>query len=159
MDLYLMRHGLAAERGEAPGPDEERPLTLEGIARTRQMARALEQLGVAPNLVLTSGLRRAAQTADLALKQLGGRRRTTASLTPGSPPQALLDEVAGLDGPVLCVGHSPHLELVIALAAAGTDSPICELKKAGVARLDLEPVSRRATLVWLLQPGVVRKLT
>jgi phosphohistidine phosphatase SixA len=71
----------------------------------------------------------------------------------------LLDEVVSSKATtVLCVGHSPHLEQVIALALTGTDSLLCALKKAGVARLDLEPQSKRAILLWLLPPGVARKL-
>jgi len=160
MLLFLMRHGIAVDPEDAPGlPDAQRPLTSEGLRRTRQVARALRKLDVVPDLILSSPAVRATQTAEVAAKVLGTRRtRTTTSLAPGSPPRKLLAEAARSRAKtVLCTGHAPHLDLVIA-AAVGAPAPVCELKKAGVACLDLEPRSRRALLVWLMQPGVARRL-
>ena len=160
MLLLLMRHGIAVDPKHARGlPDAQRPLTPEGLRRTRQVARALRKLGVAPDLILTSPLMRATQTAEVAAKALGvKRKRTTPALAPGGPPAKLLLEAARSKAKcVLCTGHAPQLDLVIA-AAVSAPGPICELKKAGVACLDLEPRSRRAMLLWLLQPAVARRL-
>jgi len=160
MDLYLMRHGLAEERASRPGlPDAERALTRQGAARVRQVARALGALGVEVQVVLTSSLMRSAQTAEIVAAELGARRRVTAALSPGAAPEALLHEVRKLKvDAALAVGHSPHLELVLARAVAEASSPLCELKKAAVACLDLEEQSGRALLRWLLPPGVIRRL-
>jgi phosphohistidine phosphatase len=160
MLLLLMRHGIAISPEDAHGlPDAQRPLTPEGLRRVRQVARALDKLAVAPDLVLASPLLRAVQTAQAVAVVLGARRhRTTLALAPGSAPRRLLAEVARTRAKsVLCVGHAPHLDLVLA-AAVGAPAPVCELKKAGVACLELEPRSLRALLAWLLQPGVARRL-
>ncbi len=156
MLLYLMRHGIAAD---APGqPDAERPLTEEGREKTRAVARALASLEVSPEHVLSSPLVRAVQTAEIVAKELGGRRRTSAALTPGSPPERLLDEVVRLEADsALCVGHAPLLDQILALAL-GVEHPVTELKKAAVACLDLESSTRRGLLLWLLPPGVARRV-
>jgi phosphohistidine phosphatase len=161
MLLYLMRHGSAVDGSDASvRSDAERSLTDQGRTRVEQVARALEGLGAAPEVILTSPLVRAAQTAQMLARRFPTAKvRTSAHLSPGSDPSELVDEAAAARVQALaCVGHSPHLEAVIARACAGVEFPICELKKAGVACLDLEVQSRRALLRWLLQPGQVRKL-
>ena len=161
MQLYLMRHGTAVDSSDASvRSDAERALTDEGRARVEKVARALADLGMAPGVILTSPLVRAAQTAQLLAKQFPkARLKTTALLSPGADPAALVDEAAAAKAQeVVCVGHSPHLELVIARVCAGVEFPLCELKKAGVACLDLEIQSRRGILRWLLQPGQIKKL-
>ena len=158
MHLVLIRHGIAAERNGMP--DAERPLTAKGIQRTRSVARALRGLGVAPDLALSSPLRRAVETAQIVARELRvGKLRTTNALAPGAAPEALLVQLAKLKvGSVLCAGHAPHLDLVIARAVAQVGSPLCELKKAGVACLDFEPQSKQALLLWMLPPSIARKL-
>ena len=64
-ELYLIRHGVAAERGEEYPDDSKRPLTSEGIARLRRRRKALEALGVGFDQILTSPLVRTRQTADV----------------------------------------------------------------------------------------------
>ena len=56
IQLYLVRHGIAEERGEAWPDDTKRPLTDEGMARLRKSARGLDRLGVVFDLVLASPL-------------------------------------------------------------------------------------------------------
>ena len=64
-ELYFVRHGLAEERGEAWPEDTKRPLTDEGIARFRKAEKGLSRVGVAVDVVLTSPLVRARQTAEI----------------------------------------------------------------------------------------------
>src|SRR5512132_2307889 len=64
-ELYLVRHGVAEERGDAWPDDSKRPLTDDGMARMRKAARGLARLGVGLDLVLTSPLVRARQTAEI----------------------------------------------------------------------------------------------
>lgn len=68
MELYLIRHGIAAERGTYP-KDEERPLTEKGRAKTQKVAQRLYALGLRFDFILTSPLVRARQTAEI-LKKL-----------------------------------------------------------------------------------------
>ncbi len=62
MKLYLMRHGLAIERGTF-GEDRERPLTSEGIKKTQRVVKQFHKLGLNFDLIVTSPLVRAQQTA------------------------------------------------------------------------------------------------
>src|SRR5207247_3576276 len=64
-ELYLVRHGLAEERGELWPDDSKRPLTEEGMSRMRKATRGLARLGVSLDVVLTSPLVRARQTAEI----------------------------------------------------------------------------------------------
>lgn len=157
MRVLLLRHGPAEERGA--GPDAERALTSRGLRRVRRVARALGSLGLAPTLILTSPLRRAEQTAAAAAEELAiPEQRTTAALAPGARPTDLLDELAGLSAEtVLCIGHAPHLDLVLG-RMAGAGGPVTELKKAGVALLEVDPRSGRGRLLWLLTPRLARRL-
>src|SRR5260370_29937687 len=65
------RHGIAldpADRG-AP-PDDDRPLTAKGRRRFRRVARAFAQMGEEADLLFTSPLIRAAQTAELLARKI-----------------------------------------------------------------------------------------
>ena len=62
-ELYLIRHGLAAERGDQFPDDSKRPLTSRGIQRLKRSGRALVALEVTFDVVLTSPLVRTHQTA------------------------------------------------------------------------------------------------
>ena len=64
-ELYLVRHGLAEERGEAWPDDTKRPLTEEGMSRLRRAAHALARLELPADVVLTSPLVRTRQTAEI----------------------------------------------------------------------------------------------
>src|SRR5438034_11639970 len=64
-EIYLIRHGLAEERGDSWPDDAKRPLTDEGISRMRKSVRGLSRLGVTLDVVLTSPLVRARQTAEI----------------------------------------------------------------------------------------------
>src|SRR5216683_640246 len=74
--LYLIRHGLAEERGEAWPDDSRRPLSEEGMSRLRKEARGLVRLGVTFDVVLTSPL-------------VCARRPRTWHRRAGSPPRRL----------------------------------------------------------------------
>ena len=64
-ELYLVRHGLADERGDSWPDDTKRPLTEEGISSLRKSARGLARAGVSFDVILTSPLVRTRQTADV----------------------------------------------------------------------------------------------
>ena len=64
-ELYLIRHGIAEERGEAWPDDMKRPLTEEGMQRMRRASRSLARIGICVDVVLTSPLVRTRQTADI----------------------------------------------------------------------------------------------
>src|SRR5436309_9518738 len=91
-ELYLIRHGLAEERGDAWPDDSKRPLTEEGMSRLRKQARGLARLGVTIDVMLTSPLVRARQTAEIIAAELDPRPHVTNidSLTPDRSYQTVI---------------------------------------------------------------------
>ena len=87
--LYLIRHGVAEERGEAWPDDAKRPLTQDGMAKLRQAARALARLDVALDVIVTSPLVRTRQTAEIIAGGLNPHPNIVAadSLAPAEGPR------------------------------------------------------------------------
>src|SRR5260370_34582850 len=90
-EIYLIRHGIAEERGDAWPDDAKRPLTEEGMARLRKAARGLTRAGVSIDLMLTSPLVRARQTAEIIAAELDPQPSIAQidSLSPGGGYAAL----------------------------------------------------------------------
>ncbi len=163
MKLYLMRHGIAVDRMDpACPPDDERPLTPKGARRTRYAARGLAAQGVAIEAVLASPLVRARQTAEIAALVLGedpAEVEIAGDLRPGGDPAAFLRTLERRsETGILCVGHAPNLDRVIAACLGFRGEPPLALKKAGVACVDWEPHAGRGHLEWLMEPRALRKL-
>lgn len=163
MILYLIRHGVAMDRTDPACPSEpERPLTREGIKKTRAAMLGLRGMGAQPEAMISSPYVRAAQTAEIACEALGFPRdkvRHSEALKPGGDPEALFKELARVRAKeTMCFGHAPQLDQVIA-HALGTRGVVTELKKAGVACLEVESFTPpRARLLWMFPPKVLRKL-
>jgi phosphohistidine phosphatase len=163
MEIYLVRHGIAIDRADPSCPaDPARPLTPKGEARTRSVARGIGKLGIRPQVMMTSPLLRAVQTAEIFCEVLDctvSRLRRTDSLLPESRPAALFGDLAKLRvKTVMCFGHAPNLDSVIAWAS-GRGQSFTQLKKSGVALLEMESFDPpKALLRWLYNPGVLRRL-
>jgi phosphohistidine phosphatase len=134
-ELLLLRHGLAEERSGAC-PDGERALTPLGVERTRKVVRRLVALELGCDRLLSSPLRRARQTAELAVAAgLASALELAEALAPGGDPVPLLQQTLG-PGRLALVGHEPDLgDLAARLIGAPPGSLV--LKKAGVALLEL----------------------
>ena len=162
ISLYLVRHGVAAERGEAWPDDSKRPLVQRGVVRLRQAAAALTRLNVTFDVILTSPLTRARQTADLLASGLGGRPpiHTVDSLSPGGSYAAFLDDLArhGRRSHIACVGHEPDLGQFTA-RLIGARAPI-EFKKGAICRIDVDtlPLSGPGHLRWFVTPRMLRRI-
>src|ERR1044071_4743767 len=89
--LYLIRHGMAEERGDAWPDDAKRPLTEEGMSQLRKGARGLARAGVTIDLMLVSPLVRAKQTAEVIAAELDPHPSIVQieSLAPGGSYAAL----------------------------------------------------------------------
>lgn len=159
--LYLVRHAIAAERGDAWPDDDKRPLTSKGISRMREVVRGLRDLGVAIDLVLTSPLVRAKQTAQILAQ---GLRPTppvalVAALSPGVPPAQIMESLATfrkMHG-IALVGHEPGIgELAASLIGAKSTLPF---RKGGVCRIDFAsvPAAGAGQLIWMATPKMLRR--
>jgi phosphohistidine phosphatase len=158
IDLYLVRHGLAAERA-ASGDDRQRPLTRAGIRRTRAVAKQLRDAGIRFDHLLTSPLLRARQTADI-LHDVGlaSRAEESRDLAPGGDFRRWLRWLSrkrdGGGQHLALVGHEPGLSEWAERLVWGEVRHQLALKKAGVIGLTLpatgSPVGR--SVLFLLTP-------
>jgi len=158
--LFLIRHGVAEERGDTWPDDAKRPLSEDGIERFQKSARGLARLDVWIDVVLTSPLVRARQTAEPVVKalRLSGKLRETQALEPSSDPQEILDEVRGEQAKaILLVGHEPHLGALLGRLVAGSPGLEIPMRKAAVARLVWDG-SGAATLKALLPAKVLARV-
>lgn len=162
LELYLIRHGVAAERGEAYPDDSRRPLTARGVAKLRDEAKGLAALEVSFDLIITSPLVRTRQTADVISECLQGKPAvvTSDALAPAGTPAAVIQEVArhARLARIALVGHEPNLG-ELAAQLIGARSPI-EFKKGAVCRIDFDvlPPKGLGQLRWFIPPKVLRKL-
>ena len=161
-ELYLIRHGIAEERGEAWPDDAKRPLTEEGMARLRKSARGLVRLGVVFDAILTSPLVRARQTADAVASAFEVRPHIVAveSLAPGGPYQAVLGDLEKQSrrSRIALVGHEPGIG-ELAARLCGSRHPL-EFKKGAACRIDVDalPPTGPGSLRWFLTSGIMRSL-
>jgi phosphohistidine phosphatase len=155
MRIYLLRHGIA-EDGHGK-PDSERALTPEGIKKLHEVMKTLRDADVSPTLVISSPYKRALQTAEIAVQDLGfqGSFETSGSLTPDSNPRDAWNEVRARKGEaqVLLVGHEP---LFSSLTAFLLNSPslMIDFKKAGIVAVDMAGFGPQphGVLRWYLTP-------
>ena len=158
MNLYLMRHGLAVERG-TPGydSDRERPLIAKGERKVRRIAAGLGNLEISFDVILSSPLLRAHQTAKVQVTEWKTKPKVqlTEHLAPEGSAKELMNLLRGLPGPaedVLLVGHEPDLSTLASLLLTGGNGVAVVFKKGGMAKLRIEHLrpGRCATLEWLM---------
>jgi len=161
MKLYILRHGDAVEHGDPRYKENERPLTPKGIQRTKQLAHALRQMEVSFDLVLSSPLTRARQTAEIVARglHLVTKLKFTGHLAPSGSMDQLVDEIRAarpVPENVLLSGHEPYLSGFISLLCVGGLGLPLKMKKGALCRLDVETLTcgKCATLEWLIQPRV-----
>lgn len=162
IELYIIRHGLAGERGTYAN-DDERPLTEEGIRRTRRVAKRLSELSLRFDLILTSPLARARQTADiLQTYRLGVQLETFDPLAPGGDVNLWLSWLqqwrqSGKTCLAL-VGHEPDLGEWTEMLLWGNIRHSLVIKKAGVIGLllpDSESPVGHSQLFWFTPPRLL----
>ena len=156
MRLLFLRHGSAESRETWTEADDGRPLTTEGRLAMAREAATFARLGLVPDAMLSSPLTRAHETAQIVAEGLGiaDRLRDDDRLAPGFGPTelgAILDEHRGAKT-VMLVGHEPDFSLTLGGLVGGA-ALVC--KKGGLARVDVDPQSGVAELVWLLPPKVL----
>jgi phosphohistidine phosphatase len=153
MELYFLRHG-EADWPEWKKSDDERPLTKRGKREMRDVAKFLDRLKVRPDLIVTSPLPRAAQTAEIAADYLKAKLRKDELLAPGFGPSKLRTVLKRHRAKVLMlVGHEPDFTQVISELTGAS----LKLSKGGVALLDVDPESEEGKLLWLFPPKFAKK--
>jgi phosphohistidine phosphatase len=159
MELWLVRHAVAAEQDEFEGPDAERPLTPKGRRRFREFCQGLAKQAPMPQRIITSPLVRAAQTAALLAPAAGIKKREVIVadlLAPGVELGALLTFVRSQPGGrIALVGHEPDMSHVLSeLVGGGT----FRFSKGFVAAVEFDsaPAAGAGRLGWFIGPKLAR---
>ena len=162
LELYLIRHGIAAERGDEFPDDSKRPLTSDGIAALKKEAKALVHLGIDFDQIIASPLVRTKQTAEVFSQALPSKPPVALadSLAPAGAPAAVFQDLAKYSRKerIALVGHEPNIG-ELAGQLIGARVPL-EFKKGAICRIDFEvfPPKGAGRLRWFLPPRLLRKL-
>jgi phosphohistidine phosphatase len=160
VNLFLLRHGIAVERG-SPGfaNDAARPLTPKGRRQLLKITAAMKKMDLRFDLILSSPFVRAKQTAEILAAELKLKKRLKFSnaLAPGGDAAVLcrqLERTKPSPEKLLLVGHEPDLSRLISLLVTGGAQLQMDFKKGGLCKLDVEKLhaGKCATLAWLLTP-------
>ena len=166
MDVLVVRHGVALDRVDAASQgvtDAERPLTPEGQRRMKGVARGLAKRVPEVDVLISSPLVRARQTAEILRERYRGLACIESeALLPEAEPQALERVINehGSQRVVAVVGHEPHLSGWVGWSLTGEQRSILELRKGGACllRFDGGVSARGGRLHWLMTPALARRL-
>jgi phosphohistidine phosphatase len=161
MIIYFLRHASAGDPLMNPKKDEKRALDKEGIEQCGYVGRALAAIDAQVDVIISSPLKRATQTASLVGNEMGyeGKLQIETALRPEATFadfRRLLDKYARQEA-IMVVGHNPNLSQFLGLIVSdsGCEASI-DLKKGAVARVEMRRSS--GTLHWCLTPKVLRTL-
>ena len=164
MNIFILRHGIAVDRGtKGFDDDSDRPLTRKGKRQLRKCAAAIRKLKLRFDLILTSPYERARRTAEIVAEELKLKKRlkTSDTLKAEGEPEAMVSEMAGLKPApknLLLVGHEPYLSRLVSLLVSGGITAAIQLKKGGLCKLETDALQagRCARLLWLLTPRQIK---
>ena len=166
MQIYIIRHGKALDHNDPRATsDEIRWLVEAGQGEVATMARLLARLGVRPDLVLSSPLVRARQTAEIIADELevGAGVLLSDELAPGGSPAGVLDAILGHGRArhVVVAGHMPGVSRLAGyLIHQDLDSGF-GFHTGAIARVELPDdalVPGAGRLRWLIPPSVAARL-
>jgi len=160
MNLYLMRHANAGLPRENPTLDAKRSLVKEGKEQCMMMARMLGALKVQVDVIVSSPLKRALQTAQFVGTELG--YEAPVEISPALSPDGdygdfmeMLNHYAEYEG-ILVVGHNPNVFQFLGRMITGNGGASIRMRKGSVARVDLQ--SHPPRLHWLIDPRMARSI-
>ena len=161
-ELYLIRHAIAAPRGDEWPDDSKRPLTENGMSRMRKTARGLARLGISLDVVLTSPLVRTRQTAEIVAGAMNPRPSivNAESLAPTGTYAAVMGDLEKhvRKARIALVGHEPSIGELAARLIGSRHAFV--FKKGAVCRIDVDqlPPNGPGELRWFVPPGFLRTI-
>jgi phosphohistidine phosphatase len=163
MVIYFLRHANAGSKHFSDATkDEKRPIDKLGEEQSHDVGRALAAIGVAVNVIISSPLTRAMQTAGIVSQELGHEEKLV--IDAALRPEATFDQFKALLNrykdatAIMVVGHDPSMtEFVNRVLSGGAPLAAIEMKKGGVAKVEKE-IRRPAILRWCMPPKVVQKI-
>ena len=168
-----MRHGYAGNRLSDPMKDTKRQLTVSGKKEVVEIAKSLKKLGVKFNVIFSSPLARAFQTAKIIAEEykLTEQIEQSEDLKPNGSKDSLYNKLSKLniDSVILIVGHEPYLSSMINdIISSNNDADRnynknnnnIILKKAGLSRIKITSTvpKLKGELRWLLTPRILKKI-
>lgn len=163
-NIYFLRHAIAEQR-EAPENDDERPLTKTGIAKMEKAAESIANIVKSFDVILSSPLKRAHQTAMIVAREMGYKDKIEHSdlLRPGAQIGSLMGSLSKYGKKekmnILLIGHEPDMSKMIS-SLIGMSPDSIDFKKSAFCNIEVTSFSARAKgkLLWLLQPKLLRKI-
>jgi phosphohistidine phosphatase len=158
MIVYFVRHASAGQHKASPEKDEKRPIDREGVRQAHQIGRLLAALNVEVELVLSSPLKRAMQTASLVANEIGYEQKIerATALRPEATFDSfrrVLSDYAGKDA-IMLVGHNPSItEFLSRVLSRGEEYELVDFKKGAVARVEMTG-RKSGTLHWCITPKI-----
>jgi phosphohistidine phosphatase len=165
MDLFILRHGEAGKTIPTGSSDSKRPLTVTGEKEMVIISKALRKMGVRLDVILTSPLKRARQTADIVAKEFKAQNklRQMRELSPEGDKKALYQNLSSFkEGTtILLVGHSPYLSEMVSEIVSDDSSVRLDLKKGGIMRIRVTAAAPKlkGELRWLISPRLSRLIS
>jgi phosphohistidine phosphatase len=166
MNLYVVRHAIAVQRGTAGDEDDsQRPLTDTGRKKMKKIVKGLRQFEIELDVILSSPYVRARDTAKILANEfkMDNQLSFSDNLIPPGNFEALIDEIhEKYDvNSIALVGHEPMLSQLISWLMTGDKNANIMLKKGGVCFLSADNLyqDHRATLEWLLTPALMVELS
>jgi phosphohistidine phosphatase len=162
MEIYFLRHASAGEPKLNAAKDEQRPLDEQGNQQSHNVGRALAAMKLTVDVIISSPLVRAEQTASIVAKEIGHGRQLIfdTALRPEASYdqfQDLLHRYSGKEA-IMIVGHNPSLtEFLNQLVTGETAPQSIELKKGAIAKVE-KAGGGAAVLKWCMPPKVVRSI-
>jgi len=157
MRLLIVRHAIAVPHGTPEVPEDERPLTPRGEKRFRVAAKGLARICRRPDVLLSSPLVRARQTADIAAAAWGKVEVTEADALAGGSFERIATAVEKYaDQKLVAIfGHEPDVSMVVSRLLGTSASERLTFKKGGAALLDVPgKMADGGALVWYAPPRV-----
>ena len=166
MELYIIRHGDAIDRADPHVTDDAmRWLTDKGRDEVAVSARLLAQLTVAPDVVLTSPMVRARQTAEIITDLIGpdGGAHVSEHLVYGGSLAGVLEDILQRDRPrrVVLAGHMPSVGALVGYLAWNMPEINVPFRTGEVCRVDLPNDTAQpgyGDLRWLIPPKIAQKI-
>lgn len=160
MYLYLMRHANAGLSKDNPLLDARRGLIKEGKEQCVLMARLLSTLKAQVDVIVSSPLKRALQTAQFVGTEMGYDAAVEVSEALGPEAefadfQELINSHMGYEG-VLMVGHNPNLFKFLGRLITGNGPATIRMRKGSVARINMD--RHPPILQWLIDPRMARSI-
>ena len=152
MILYFLRH---ADAGSASPPDDDARLSDIGAAALRAAAPLWRRLNLRADVVLSSPLPRALQSAELFCEAVGSSPVADDRLRPGAAWRDLARAMAAHPDArrVMFVGHEPDLSTAICEL---TGAASVRMRKGGLACVEFPgiPEPGAGEIAWLLDPDL-----